>query len=63
MQSSPCFLSPVAEGRNITKTLTNQTLLGKQAKFPSAIGNPLFDAQATREGAAAGSSGNRFISR
>lgn len=41
--------SLVTEGRNITKTLTNQTLLGKQAKFSRAIGNLLFDPQAIKE--------------
>lgn len=55
--------SLVAEGKNITKTLTNQTLLGKQAKFPRAIGKLLFDPQAVREVTAAGSSGITFSSR
>lgn len=59
----PPASSLVTEGRNITKTLTNQTLLSKQAKFPRAVGNLLFDPQAVREVTAAGSSGITFSSR
>lgn len=63
MQTSPHLLSSAADSRNITKTSTNQTLLIKHAKLLTATANSLFDPQAVREGAAAGSSGITLFSR